>query len=803
MANEKLVKNHEQVASNHLKENIYIHTDKDIYEPGENIWFKAYILQGNDLKISKDTGVIFAELRNPQKNSSVAKEMYSALNGFADGHLYLHDSLSDGNYQLIIHTKKTLESTSKTILANKQITLKKNIIPKILFDTEFSQKTYKRTDEVVLNIHLFSRSRLPFKETSIRADIFSATKRIGRVKVKTDADGQVQLTIPAKKNANAAYLKLRVRIKDEIIFHTVDIPFENPADIQFGMYPESGNLVENLPNIIAFKAVDHHGNPIDVEGQIYENGKELSSFTASHFGMGKFLLTPKPSHNYTVKITNPVIDSVFQLPRIHKNGVLLHAKKSDAEHLRFSILKTPETTLEKVYIRVQNRGKIHWMAIASLAKNYAHFKVPFKQLPQGIMEVTLFDENYTPLSERLVYSNLTQKLDVKLETISKYLFKQKEKVDLEFSVTDQLGNPAVGHFSLSVFDHLYANKDNDYAMLPHYYLFSDLKGHIYDASYYFNEKNKNRAQHLDLLLLTQGWRRYTWNETFINDSPEKIVTFHEEIKGRAYEFKKGKIVKNANNTEIQVVLPQATLNFQTDLGGNFTLPIIYQKSNPNAQIFCVPAKKEKVKLEIEFPFDNISNHTKHKLISFPKSDRIIAAKKQSSYDPTFSFTDTNYLEEVSLTGFKDRKKNKANNYYGSQLFSNNDYVCQNDILNCRNHSGVSAPIEGRIYRLNNGQLIKYKAPTIKGMKEDPDFIVVRGFHPKKEFYTPVYDHSEERLFPDNRKTLYWSPNLISDADGKIKVTFYTSDVQAKFLGKLEGTNGNGLLGATSFTFDVN
>ena len=38
-----------------------------------------------------------------------------------------------------------------------------------------------------------------------------------------------------------------------------------------------------------------------------------------------------------------------------------------------------------------------------------------------------------------------------------------------------------------------------------------IRGDIFNPTYYFDERNANRLQALDLLLMTQGWRRYVWD----------------------------------------------------------------------------------------------------------------------------------------------------------------------------------------------------------------------------------------------------------------------------------------------------
>jgi hypothetical protein len=52
-----------------------------------------------------------------------------------------------------------------------------------------------------------------------------------------------------------------------------------------------------------------------------------------------------------------------------------------------------------------------------------------------------------------------------------------------------------------------------------------------------------------------------------------------------------------------------------------------------------------------------------------------------------------------------------------------------------------------------------------------------GYNPPEYFYHPRYEtqESREEWMPDLRKTLYWEPSLQSDAAGKIRLSFYTSD----------------------------
>jgi hypothetical protein len=498
------------------------------------------------------------------------------------------------------------------------------------------------------------------------------------------------------------------------------------------------------------------------------------------------------------------------LPEILPKGIKLQVTGRNENHIHFNVTRSENIPAQQIYIRAKNRGLVYWMATASLKKEQILFNLPLAKFPQGIVEVTIFDENFVPLAERLVYTNLDQKLHITLKESSKKTYRQKDKVSLTFEVKDQHQKPVVANLSLSVHDHLYDNKNNDYAMLPHYYLFSELKGHVYDASYYFDAKNKKREKHLDFLMLTQGWRTYVWNTT--NYQTAKTLFFNQEIHGKAYVKTNTGTLQNASVAELQLISPKRIETIQTDSTGYFKVPkkfIQLVKGEP--LYFLTPG--DEVKIDLYDHFKKIEKFTQNKQLQFPKDDAIKTKAFSSSYDRVFTFDGMNYLDEVVLIDYKKRQKERHAQrviQYGQFPPSgvidypgkSTDFICYEfHTLNCTNHPAGPPPLDGRRYYLNNGSLVIYRAPEKKQKKKK--YTSLKSMYLTKKFYSPKYDTADEKLMPDNRKTIFWEPNLVSNANGELTVTFYTSDVQTTFLGRLEGTNGDGLLGATIFKFEVN
>ncbi|WP_420400738.1 TonB-dependent receptor plug domain-containing protein [Flagellimonas sp.] len=67
-----------------------------------------------------------------------------------------------------------------------------------------------------------------------------------------------------------------------------------------------------------------------------------------------------------------------------------------------------------------------------------------------------------------------------------------------------------------------------------------------------------------------------------------------------------------------------------------------------------------------------------------------------------------------------------------------------------------------------------------------------GFVKSKKFYEPVYNKIDsKRRKADFRRTLHWEPNVELSPDGKVKVSFYTSDLPATYQATLQGITDEG------------
>jgi hypothetical protein len=726
------------LASKAAPEIAYVQTSKDIYEAGEDLWFKVYLLNSQTLIPSLLSKTLYLQLLN-EKGKAVWQEKYEIQNGFANGQVFIENTLPPGDYLLTVYTCNSF-----------------------------------------------------FHDTS-------EFKAVRRIKVVSDI------------------------ISSPLTASKLNAPLCASSKMQFTTFPEGGNLVSGIQNKIAFKAVSKDGLPVEINGTLFEDTIPLIKFTSIHAGMGRFIFTPDSTKKYFIKISKPSIDSNFYLPHIYPKGMALQLVKRDKESLSFKISQSSGFEPSDIYFRVQCRGIVYGMATAKLEKELL-IKVPLVGLPQGIAEVTLFNANLDPIAERLVYINLDQKLNITTD-LNKDIYSTRGKVSLKISVKDENGQPVVANLGVTVFDKLYQNSRDSNSILAHYYLSTQLKGNIYNPWFYFNSLSKGRDEALDLLMLTQGWRKYFWNESNLEklgESREQII--HDGLLG---EITTASIWKNKSRHEQAFVMANSSkmdnnLLISSDSLGSFIVTPKYLKLFEGDYVYLKPFGKDgsNATFKITDPFETINLVMKKNEISYPLPSLIFLKVDTQALSVVRS--DHVRIKDVTI---KAQNSNTFRGKYMGKLDSlskleirpvtgavTGDYVCKNLIWNCKNHSssdlGSTEPIPGKRYYDNNGlSHMVNRLPSQEYTEEELlkkfNLLRVKAYYGNPEFYQPNYDKETDEVFiPDFRNTLLWEPSIFTNYKGEATLSFYCSDINTDFIGIIEGAGGEGLLGTHYFKFKV-
>ena len=742
---EKLAGQLDSLGKTRPPEMVYIQTSKGIYETLEDLWFKAYLLDAHTFAPSSLSQTLYLQLLNENTGQVVWQEKYEVQNGFVDGHIFLQDTLSVGDYLLAACTPNSFFGDSTEMKAIRRIQLRKEL--------------------------------------------------------KANYDGWKEpLRLPA--------------------------PNKN-GSIQFSTFPEGGNIVSGIKTRLAFKAVKTDGMPPDIEGTLFEDSVPLVKFKSARAGMGSFEFTPLSGKKYHIRLSEPARDSTFLLPEVYPEGISLRLNSRDKEFLEFIVSQSPPFQKKTIYLRGQIRGVVDCIAMGVL-NNELKIKIPLKEFPcQGIAEFTLFNDSLIPLAERLVYIKPGKNLQIETR-LNKEKYETREKATLKIMVKDESGQPVTANLGVSVYDKLYQNSADPENILTHCYLTSQLKGKIYDPGYYFDPKNEDREEALDLLLLTQGWRRYVWGQTALkeNANTNKQVIL-DGVEGEVNATAK---VKKARKLQqiVMVYYPGKNENIDllpVDSAGKFMVTTQHLKTWQGSYVYLKPMAPPEFESRISLsdPFKTINEIRKIKEINYPLSGPKVIKKEEDFIDPYVEGHKTIKLDEVTVTArgttiFRDKYIGYLDSI--AKLNFNSDYVCKHGYLNCRAHKNDTTntkPVEGKTYNVvvykdvdgrtivTGAYLLEYHYPkfTEEELLKMNNLSRVKAYYPHREFYQPNYDIKSGGIsISDFRNTLVWAPSVITNEKGEATIEFFCSDLNTGFVGSIEGISSEGLPGTQGFEFTV-
>jgi hypothetical protein len=345
------------------------------------------------------------------------------------------------------------------------------------------------------------------------------------------------------------------------------VSFLPNTTVQF--LPESGNLIIHKQNVIAFKAVNQDGLPTSINGIIRNKaGDSITVFHSIHDGMGKFVLTPLAGETYTAEwqgiivpqrqseLPDPINDLIashhqIKLPESINEGINLIVESGSNNRI-FHIQRThtvPESMKKNILVGQMN-GKVLFKANINLDENESiSSNLPISKIPSGILQLTVFDANKKPVCERLIFvKNNDYLINTKVNLDSISTVKHSKNV-----IEIELADSSYANFSLAITD-ADLNSAPENTIASQLLLQGDLTGNIYQPAYYFNSIADSVSHHLDLVMLTNGWRRFKWN-TILND-PFPNLPF---TKDSAYQTIIGKVEnfstkKNSISPSINLII---------------------------------------------------------------------------------------------------------------------------------------------------------------------------------------------------------------------------------------------------------
>lgn len=367
-------------------------------------------------------------------------------------------------------------------------------------------------------------------------------------------------------------------------------------------FPEGGNLLEGVMCRVAFKAINEMGLHETIEGELVDDENMLlEKIKCYHRGMGSFSFIPLAGKKYYVNCWNQQgVNKRFELPAASSDAFSLHIDSRN-NRLFVSVLQSKDNAdSDSLFLLIHKGGFVHYFS--SVGKAASPLVFDQEQLVSGVTQILLFDRHFNPLSERLFFINNQDQASVDIKT-EKGNYTTRELVKVKAKIRSMQDDIADGSLSVSVIDGNLVNPDTSITLLSTMLLTSELKGYIEDPGFYFRKEDKQATLALDILMMTQGWRRYNIPEVIKGNykKPEILPESSQKISGSAIS---NGVLRNTalKNGKIMLFIPDAGFvdETQTDKSGRFCFE---QLEFPDSLSYIVQASGRGGDDDIELELD--------------------------------------------------------------------------------------------------------------------------------------------------------------------------------------------------------
>jgi hypothetical protein len=346
---------------------------------------------------------------------------------------------------------------------------------------------------------------------------------------------------------------IRILPKDPVTTKTI---VSAVPSIQF--FPEGGDLVAGIVNRVAFKANDQFGRPVKVKIKLLDNkGSVVQTASSVHDGMGSFIFAPQIGFNYTVKWTDEKnTEHTSDLPAPKPSGISMQVSIQGKKNL--VVINTGsqlENNLRQIHlVGTMNQALIFKNDILLTENNSARRIIPTENLPSGILTFTLFDNNWNAIAERIAFVNNNDYLFQPQMEVQRWGLSKRKRNEIEIKVPDSLED---ANLSIAITDAA-IEKDTTNNIISHFLLSSEIKGRVYNPAYYFSNSSDSVAQHLDLVMLTNGWRRFKWEDVVKGKLPQIKYprdTAYLALSGKVFGVAKNQL---SGNESIALIVKDTT-----------------------------------------------------------------------------------------------------------------------------------------------------------------------------------------------------------------------------------------------------
>jgi hypothetical protein len=506
----------------------FVTTDKPIYRAGETLYVRGVILHHATHKPLPDAPAIHSLIHiiGP-KGDEVASGAIAVQEGVLGFSWLVPDEQAGGEYTAKITFPQHGHSP-----AERKFEIRGYRAPRLKTQIKFLRDGYGPTDEVVATWHVErAEGGVPAgAKLTVVARVDDGETFRGPATIDHEGNGTARFRLPPVIARGEGSLAIIVDDGGAVETAVKTIPILLQT-LDLSMYPEGGELIAGLLNRVYVEAFTPARKPADLAAVVVdEAGREVTRFGSEHEGRGRFEFTPKENHQYKLKITEPAgIQTLFSLPPVKAEGAVIRATRDTfrkQEPVRVGIASTTKDIVVTLARRevVLNRQV---PAFGDGRQATVTFEVP--DSADGVLTVTVWDAAGRPLAERLVFRQPAKSVRVTVSPDTT-TYSPGAKARLNVQTTDERGVPTSAVVGLTVTDDSVLemiDKREQPARLPVMVFLESEVRELADAHIYLDPNNEKSELAVDLILGTQGWRRFALVDW------KKFVEQHQDRARRA------------------------------------------------------------------------------------------------------------------------------------------------------------------------------------------------------------------------------------------------------------------------------
>lgn len=624
-------------------------------------------------------------------------------------------------------------------------------------------------------------------------------------------------------------------------------------DAQF--FPEGGDLVVGLRSKVAFRVTNQSGNGISFRGAVVnERNDTVAHFRPLKYGIGSFYLTPTGTSKYKVVIVDERgARSTYNIREAKENGYVITVTET-SDFINVDVAASSQAdNYAPVYLFAQCRQGIVAKDTRTIQQGKTSFKIRRSDIPAGITHFTLFDRDLKPAAERLYFKRQDQTMTVEART-EIVSYDNRSRVRLRVSSNEN------ANLSVSVFKNDSLPSVASVNLFEYLWLTSELKGNIESPEYYFSSNDTTAARAADNLMLTHGWRRFTWNDvmkkqaslphlpeyrghivrarvTALNGDPAPGVLAYlasPQMYVRTY----GSRADNNGQAQFEVkdfygtkkVYLQTNQKTDSLYRARFTNPFSETYTSWPLPPLALPTNIGKQVLDRSVSMQVQDVYFRDQVNRFlpPNNDSIQFYGTPDERYNLDDYTRFPIMEEVLreyVPGVMVRKKKDGFHFLvidrinkslfredpmilldGVPIFSVEKIMSYSplkikrlDVLSREYYDGILSFPGLMAFSTYENDLADFPIDE-RVLITDYDGLTVQ-----REFYSPRYDKpgNKDSRLPDPRTLLYWNPTVITTKGETQEIEFYTSDVPGNYTILVEGISKDGRAATGSGAFSVN